>query len=172
MNELLRLFSQITLLRRGPQDLPVSPAALVLSVLGYFLINCAVNVALPIGGAAWLVDLLLDIGFTLLWYTVLMRAVNRRERFLQTVTAVFGYQMIISPFWVAAAFLTKRYADDAVWQLPVSIASLAIVIWTITINAHILKSALEWAMPACVLLVIVQIFAGQALMLLVTGQLP
>jgi|SRR5882724_2830976 len=169
MNELLRLFSQITLLRRGPQDVPASPSALVVSVLGYFLINCAVNLALP--GGAWLADLTIDIGFTLLWYIVLMRVVKRRERFLQTATAVFGYQMIISPFWVAAAWLARKYADDAAWQFPVSIVGLAIVVWTITINAHILKSALEWAMPACVLLVIVQIFAGQALMLLVTGQL-
>lgn len=171
MTELLRLFSQISLLRRGPQDLPASPVAFLAAVLGYFLINCIVNLALPASGATWLSDLLIDIAFTLVWYFVLMRAVQRRERFLQTATAVFGYQTIISPFWVAAAWLARRFADDAAWQLPVSVVGLAIVVWTITINAHILKAALEWALPACVLLVIVQIFAGQALMLLVTGQL-
>ena len=170
MNELLRLFCQISILRRGPQDLPASPIAFAISVLGYFAITCVINLLLPPGGR-WIADLLIDIAFTLVWYSVLMRMVNRRERFLQTATAVFGFQMIIAPFWNIAAWLARRFADDPVWQLPTSVIGLAVVVWTITVNAQILKSALEWAMPACVLLVIVQIFAGQALMLLLTGQL-
>ena len=170
MNELLRLFSQISVLRRGPQDLPASAIAFAISILGYLVITCVVNLLLPPGGR-WMSDLLIDIVFTLIWYSVLMRAVNRRERFLQTVTAVFGFQTIIAPFWNIAAWLARRFADDPVWQLPTSVIGLAVVVWTITVNAHILKSALEWATPACVLLVIVQIFAGQALMLILTGQI-
>src|SRR5690348_9140072 len=138
MNELLRLFCQISILRRGPQDLPASPLAFLISIASYLVITCAVNILLPQDGH-WLSDLLIDVIFTLAWYLALMRIVDRRERFLQTATAVFGFQTIIAPFWNIAAGLARRFAEDPVWQLPTSIIGLAVVVWTITINAQILK---------------------------------
>src|SRR5215470_15416890 len=38
MRELVRLFTDITLLRRGPQDLPASPLLLALTIGAYLLI--------------------------------------------------------------------------------------------------------------------------------------
>jgi hypothetical protein len=167
--ELARLYSQIALLRRGPQDIPGSLLVLIITVVAYFIVNFGVSWALRIEGP-WELRLLVDVLFTLAWYALLLRIFNRRERFVQTTSAVFGYQAILSPLWLMAVWLLRRSAENASWHFPVSLLGLILVVWMITVNANILKAALEWAMPACVLLVIGQIVVSQALFYLLTGE--
>jgi hypothetical protein len=47
MREVIRLYVQIALLRRGPQDLPASRLLLVLTVCGYAAVNALVSGLLP-----------------------------------------------------------------------------------------------------------------------------
>ena len=47
MKEFIRLFAQIAVLRRGPQDLPASVLLLVLTVIGYLGVNLVLGSALP-----------------------------------------------------------------------------------------------------------------------------
>ena len=67
MSEFIRLFMQIALLRRGPQDLPASGLLLVLTVVGYLAVNFIVSTVLP-PDSRWRESLLVDTLFTLLWY--------------------------------------------------------------------------------------------------------
>src|SRR5579859_5032359 len=136
MKELIRLFAQIALLRRGPQDVPASPLLLTLTVLGYFLVNFAVGTVLPPFGP-WLAHLCVDVVFMLVWYALLLYLVRRPERFLQTTTAVYGFQAVLSPLSVATVWLTRRIEQDSVWQFPATLLSLALLIWIITANSHI-----------------------------------
>jgi len=163
--DLIRIYGQIALLRRGPQDVPGTQAVLVLTVAGYFAINVLVSLLLPPIAGPWLLHLGLDVVFTLAWYAVLMRAVGRPERFVQTASAIFGYQAVLAPLWVATGSLIRRVQDDTTWLFPVTLVGLVLVVWMISVNAQILKAALEWSTAACVALVILQIIAGQALIL-------
>jgi hypothetical protein len=165
MKELIRLFTQIALLRRGPQDVPASPLLLALTVAGYFLVNFAVSVVLPPFPGPWVAHLCVDVVFMLAWYALLMNLVRRPERFLQTTTAVYGFQTVLSPLLVAAVWLTRRFAQDSIWQFPATLMSLALLIWIIAANSHIVKAALEWSMPPSVALVILQTLAGNLLVL-------
>jgi hypothetical protein len=160
MTELFRLFAQIALSRKGPQDLPASPLLLALTVAGYFLINYGVNLLMP-AVDLWRLHLLVDVAFTLAWYWILLKAFAKPERFLQTATAMFGYQLVLAPLWIAAVYLSRRYNDDAVLQFPAAVIGLAIAIWVIRAGGYILKAALELPMVACVVLIILQILAGQ-----------
>jgi hypothetical protein len=160
MKELVRLFAQIALSRKGPQDLPASPVLLAASILGYFVVNFLVSLLLP-PIDRWRLHLLVDVAFTFAWYAVLLRAFGKPERFLQTATAMFGYQMVLAPPWIAAINLSRRFPEDALWQFPIAIIGLAIAIWIIRAGSHVLKAALELPMAACVVLIILQILAGQ-----------
>ncbi|HZO21910.1 MAG TPA: hypothetical protein VFB37_05340 [Steroidobacteraceae bacterium] len=164
MKDLIRLFAQIALLRRGPQDVPASPLLLALTIAGYFLVNLLVSWVLPPFQGPWLAHLGVDVGFMFVWYALLMRLVRRPERFLQTTTAVYGYQAVLAPLLVASESLTRRFAQDAFWQLPVTLMSLALLVWIIAANSHIVKAALEWSMPPSVALVILQTLAGYLLL--------
>jgi len=165
MKDLIRLFTQIALLRRGPQDLPASPLLLAATILGYFVVNFVVSSLLPPFPGPWVAHLGLDVAFMFAWYALLMRLVRKPERFLQTTTAVYGFQAVLSPLLVASVWLTRRFAQDSLWQFPVTLMSLGLLVWIITANSHIVKAALEWSMPPSVALVILQTLAGNLLVL-------
>jgi len=160
MAELFRLFTQIALSRKGPQDLPASPLLLALTVVGYFLVNYVVNLLMPTVDV-WRLHLLVDVAFTLAWYAILLRAFGKSERFLQTATAIFGYQIVIAPLWITAAYFLRRYSDDTVMQLPAAVIGLLLLFWVVRAGGYILKAALELPLIACVVLIILQGLAGQ-----------
>jgi hypothetical protein len=164
MKELLQLFTQIALLRRGPQDVPASMLLLALTVTGYFGINLLVNSVLPPPPTSdWLAHLLLDVPFTLAWFALLLKIVGRPERILQTTTAVFGFQAVVAPLAVLSEYLTLRAAHHTIWEFPVKLLYIVLVVWLIAAVSHIVKAALEWSSPASVALVILQILTEQAL---------
>jgi|HubBroStandDraft_1064217.scaffolds.fasta_scaffold00284_14 hypothetical protein len=163
MQQLVRLFTQIALLRRGPQDLPPSALLLVLTLAGYLAVNALVSALLPpVGG--WPLQLLVDTLFTLVWYVALLQLVGRPERILQTSTAVFGLQAVLSPPLIASEWLMRRFGQDAMWQLPIALAGFALLVWLVAANGHVVKAALEWSGTASIMLVILQLFCGQLLL--------
>jgi hypothetical protein len=164
MKELIQLFAQIALLRRGPQDLPASGLLLALTLLGYLGITFAVCSVLP-PMPGWPAQVLVTALFTLLWYGVLLRACKRAERLLQTATAVFGLQTLLAPLLSASDWLVLRVDENSPWQVPVELGALVLAVWLIAASSHIVRAALEWSSPASVALVILQIFATRLLLL-------
>jgi hypothetical protein len=172
MRELVSLFMQIALLRRGPQDLPASMLLLVVTVMAYLAVNVLVSLALPpvkeltpaVRGG-WLAPLVISTLFTLAWYAILLRLVRRPERTLQTATAVFGFQTVLAPVSVAFEWLMRRFGEDSTWQVPITCAGLMLVAWLIAANSNIVKAALEWSGMASAALVILQMVTGWLLLL-------
>ncbi len=160
MTALARLYAEIALLRRGPQDVPASMLLLVLTVLGYFAVNLLVNWALPAPSYPWLPLLGIDIPFTLGWYAALLSLLRRPERVLQTTTAVFGFRAVLAPLTVGADWLVRRFGSEQSWQLPLFVGYTAVVVWMIAATSHVLKAALEWSMFQCVALVLLEIIAS------------
>jgi hypothetical protein len=164
MRELIRLFTQIALLRRGPQDVPASMLLLAMTVVGYSGVSFLVSSLMPpIKGWPERLVIVIDVAFTLAWYAVLLRLVGRSERTLQTTTAVFGFQAVLSPLLIISDWLVLRFAQDTTWNLPVALMWLVILIWVIAANSHVVKAALEWSSAASVALVILQILTEQLL---------
>ena len=163
MSEFIRLYMQIALLRRGPQDLPASRLLLVLTVAGYLAVNFVVSSVLPPGGR-WLEALLVATLFTLLWYMLLLRLAGRPERALQTTTAVFGFQAVLTPLVDSCGWLVRRFGEDSPWQMPCMCALLLLFAWVIAANSHIVKAALDWSATSSVALVILQTLAGWLLL--------
>jgi hypothetical protein len=164
MKELIQLFTQIALLRRGPQDLPASLLLLTLTMIGYLAVNLIVSGLMPpIKG--WEEHPFIDIVFTFAWYFVLLRVAGRSERSLQTTTAVIGFQTVLSAPLVISEWLVLRFQHDQTWQLPVALMWLMLFIWLIAANSHVVKAALEWSNLASVALVIMQFLAEQLVLL-------
>jgi hypothetical protein len=176
MQELVKLFTQIALLRRGPQDLPASMLLLALTIVAYLATNLLLNGLLPppVGADAatrvaeaeqlnWSAQLLLDTAFTLVWYVALLRIAGRPERTLQTTTAVFGFQIVLAPLLFLSRWLSPRFPHDSGGFVPVALFGLVLLVWLVAATSHIVKSALEWSLGASVALVILQILAGELL---------
>jgi hypothetical protein len=169
MIELFRVFSLIAMSRLGPQDLPAAPILLALTVGAYYLANYALNLAMPIVDS-WRLHLLIDVAFNLGWFAVLLRAFQKPERFLQTTTAMFGYNLVLSPPWILAAWLMRRAPEDSFMQVSAAFIGLAMAIWMIRAGSYVLKAALELPMLACVVLTILQLLAGQLVLVALTPE--
>jgi hypothetical protein len=163
MKELFRLFAQIALSRKGPQDLPASYVVLGLTVLGYWVVRYVISSIMP-PTDHWRLHLLVEVVFTLVWYAVLLRTVGKPERFVQTATAIFGSWLLLAPPWVVAIHFSQTLPEKHVLYAPMVIIALAIAIWIIRASSYVLKHALELPIAACVLLTILQTFTGELLM--------
>ncbi|HEY6451082.1 MAG TPA: hypothetical protein VIX87_00630 [Steroidobacteraceae bacterium] len=167
LSGLARLYFQITIWRRGPQDVPAVGILLPLTIGAYVLLSAALGELLPPMRPSWWQELALDVPFMLLWYGGLLALDGRRERYLQTVTALFGVEAVLALPSMACEFLQQHYASDATWQLPVSIAALALLIWTLIAVGHILRATLERGLGFCLILAFVQMLAEEMLLIAV-----
>lgn len=151
-----RLYTDIALFRRGPEDVPVSAVLLVLTIAVYVLLSLALSAVVPVADGNRIVLIALDSFFAIAWYWVVMRLAGRPERFLQTAAAIFGYQTILAPAVIGSTWLFLQYMTDSTWQLPVSLLLLSLSIWTLVVVTRILRSATGWPVFPCVAIVVLQ----------------
>lgn len=169
LGALARLYFAIAIWRRGPQDLPAIGILLPLTIAAYVLVSVAVGALLPGMRPGWFWQVVLDTLFFLLWYWMLLVIARRRERYLQTATALFGLQTVLAAPTMALVWLMHRYAHDDSVHLLLYIASLAIAIWTLLATGHILRSALERALGFCMILALLQVLVEELVFLSVFG---
>jgi len=163
MIELARLYVEIAMLRRAPQDVPAAGFVLAMTVAAYFAVNAVLNQALQPLQIPWLRPLLVTTAFILAWYFVLLRLAKRPERFVQTSSAVLGVETLISPLLIAVGWAVRRVGQESTWLLPLMFIWIVLVVWLVAANSHILKNALEWPMLACVGIVILRIALDESI---------
>lgn len=156
MTSILKLYLDIALLRRGPEDVPVSRGLLFWTVVAYLLLSVALvaNLGDANGGVLPVVT---GIAIAFGWFRFLLARFGRAERFLQTITAYFGFSLL---FRLATAPLVGALAPyaDKPQELPTALMLLAVPVsvYQIFVAARILRAAIERPMLVCVALLIVQ----------------
>jgi hypothetical protein len=90
VQQFLRIFLDIVLWRRGPQDLPVSGLLLWVTVAAYIAVSAVQLALLGETVATWLFFVVVDPLLLAAWVWLVLRLYGRRERYLQTASAVFG----------------------------------------------------------------------------------
>jgi hypothetical protein len=143
VQQFLRIFLDIVLWRRGPQDLPVSTLLLGLAVAGYVLVSVFQLALLGESAATWLFFVVVDPLLLLLWTGFVLRVFGRSERFLQTATAVFGTSVVLG-FLV---YLPLQLLLTALGQGPESglaqLVALLLVVAFAAVTGRIYKLATE-----------------------------
>lgn len=95
MKQFLRIFVDIVLWRRGPQDLPVSGLLLALTVAAYVAVSIVQLALFDESLANWLFYVVLDPLLLMGWTWLVLRILGRGERFPQTASAVFGANAVL-----------------------------------------------------------------------------
>jgi hypothetical protein len=159
------MYIDIVLFRRGPEDLPASSTLLWLTIAINVLLGLLLGSLIPLPGGNRVAMALAEAAFVLAWYWALMRIAGRPERFLQTSSAIFGFQTILLPAFMVATwlYLSQQKADQL--QLPVVFFIVALAVWTLAVNSRIVRAATEWPLFACVVLVLLQALVGQVVIL-------
>jgi hypothetical protein len=170
LQENLQVLVGIARLRQGPEDLPVSVGLLLAVVLASIIPDALLLAILPMpfrGSPAGLIAV--GILVTVFWFSLVLRVAGKPERLTQTLTAIFGFQLVMAPALVFSGWFLATYSQDPTLQLPAAMLRLVVEVWALVVMARILRSATDWAMFACVLLAI----ANELLaLLLVTGLFP
>jgi hypothetical protein len=146
----LKKLIDIVRAQAGPEDLPASAQVLVMAILATIIPDTVllmlVPTELPLHPA---VLIALGIVVTLLWYGVLLQLAGHSARFLQTLTAVFGIQLVLSPLLVFSGWFFVTYQADPTWKLPAIAFRMVVEVWVLLVLARILRSATGWAPFAC-----------------------
>lgn len=166
MYQLVLLFFEICMLRKGPQDVPASRWLARLAFLPYVLINLLI-LLISASFAAALLQLLVQtaliVGFT---YPLLYFSGNP-NRFPQTLTALLGCDAMITFFAIPAMASLETQANQLAY-----IAMLLLMAWHWLINGNIYRHALDKPLPFGLALALLYILISSQAMSLLFPELP
>lgn len=150
-----RVFADIARFRKGPEDVPASTTLLAVAIAGAVLLRALLLGLLPVstGGSPVLV-IGVGVGVTLLYLWLLLQIARHPERYTQTASAMFGYQVVLAPVLIGTGYLFLAAPEGSALQLPAMLLRLAAEVWALAVAARILRSATTWPLFACVALAI------------------
>jgi hypothetical protein len=139
---ILRLFWDICLFRKGPEDVPASSFLFGLTLLGYALLGLLL-LSFQTGPGAALLQVFFELLMNLAFVALLLWTVNKPHRFPQTAIAQLGSDVVISA--LALPFLLAQKTEElaGLTQLPL----LAMMIWHIAVAGMIFARAISKSLP-------------------------
>ncbi|RPI12060.1 MAG: hypothetical protein EHM60_12865 [Lysobacterales bacterium] len=143
MQKFLRIFVDIVLWRRGPQDLPASSLLLAVTVAGYLGVSILQLAFLDEPGSTWFFFLVADPLLLLCWVWIILKIYGHPERFLQTASAVFGTGAVLG----LGLYLPLQFLLSAAGEAPASgiaqVVALGLVIAFALVTGRIIKLATD-----------------------------
>ena len=115
----------------------------------YVLLSLAIGICAPQLRAGWTIAVLADAAFLTAWYWVLLRLVGRRERYVQTASAIFALQTMLAAPGVVELCLSQWRVTDPTARSSSLVAGLdlalmlAVTGWTLIATSCIVRAALE-----------------------------
>jgi hypothetical protein len=164
LRALFGVIVDIVLLRRGPENLPASLPLLVITVVLYAVVASFVASAVAPPEENWPLSIGTVIGVTVLWYHVALRVAGKRERFLQTLTAMFAVQILFAPLRmpVVSALMVQAQAYEENKIPPstgLTLLAMFIMLWQFIVTVRIIRAAFDWPWFPAVVLALAQEFA-------------
>ena len=171
MPALLVILRDILFLRRGPQDLPYSPLLLAIVAAVCLMISLwAGSILMPKQTDTLLrvlAGLLLHLGFLYL----LLNALQHQARFVQTALASLLVDVLFTAVVLPLLPIFEPFSRNAPTPDNVngvaaiaSLLLLALGVWRIVVDAHILRAALEVRLLAALLINTGLFFAAQVVL--------
>ncbi|MGA9342824.1 MAG: hypothetical protein WBV61_10925 [Rhodanobacteraceae bacterium] len=144
--DFLRLVRDLCQLRRGPEDVPYAPRLLLVLIIASVSLDVALGAALDVKGSILprsLLSTALILG--LCWTALTARGLG--ARFVQAASALIACSMVFSVLMLPIAALTGAppSSPDQLTSMQVLLAwtALAVIVWKLSVDAHILRRALN-----------------------------
>jgi len=173
LRALFAVVVDIVLLRRGPDDLPASPALLGVVVAVFLAVSALTGSMIPDLPDSWMLHVLADVVFMMLWYRAGLTLANKRERAVQTITAIVAVAALFTPFLLPLSVQVQPYyADPEHVPAPpvlVQLSAVILAIWVLTLMVRIVRSAFEWRLFPSILFVLAQNFASAVMLGMLFG---
>jgi hypothetical protein len=167
------LLVDLIFLRRGPESLPASSPLLVFVVLLQVILVSVLWVIAPRTPDLWQINLLVSTAVTLLCFKLAFALVNKRERFVQTMIAMFGTAVLFAPALIPLAGAMLPFLEGAgkSAQAPAALLLLGalISIWQLCVQVRIVRIAFEWPWGMSIVLIVAEQIAGVLVSALIIG---
>lgn len=138
---LFRIFMDICLLRRRPQDVPLSRELFAVCLTAYFILSTLLTaLSYPLDDA--LLSSLVECGSFVLVTVAVLRLRGVGQRWMQTTTALTGSGSVLTLFAIPVFFWGDHVGHDAYFGAPTLLA-IALLTWNVAVVAHILRHALS-----------------------------
>ncbi|MCJ7556861.1 MAG: hypothetical protein MUP90_08110 [Gammaproteobacteria bacterium] len=155
MQQLLRVYIDIIVLRRGPQDLPASQFLTLSALLLYLSSGLALfltHVPTFSGALAELsVAVLIEAGF----FLILLSLRGKMLRAGQTLSALWGSGALLTFAGLPLHIWMQAQPQEAAAALP-GLGLLLLLLLSLVVAGHILREALEIPLPGGILLVLAE----------------
>jgi hypothetical protein len=143
VQQFLRIFLDIVLWRRGPQDLPASRVLVGLTLAAYVLVGVVQLALLDEPAVEWLMFLVVDPAMLTATVWLLLRLYGRTERFQQTASAVLGTGALLG----VVLYLPLQILVTGLGFEPASpvaqVSGLLLVVVFVLVTGRILKLATD-----------------------------
>lgn len=138
MFEIVKLFLEISFLKKGPQDVPYSKwlfqfSMLLYIVTGFFILYLSTDLVNAVSQLA--VEVILILSFT--WG--LLKISGDSKRYIQSVTALFGTDAVVS-FFALPVLGALVSSQGSKWAF---ILLLFAMIWHLVVTGHIYHHVLS-----------------------------
>lgn len=151
LKPLFTLFWQLCRFRCGPEDLPYSPARLLvvlllelsLGLLAIPLLAQLDTAESPPAVAPQLLALLFGLGTWMLAMNLLLRFKNLSARFVQTMTAALGADLILTLPQILLFLLILPQPPESPLAAVGRMGLLALYLWDLLVKGHIYSRALN-----------------------------
>lgn len=140
MRPLIRVLFDITLLRKGPEDIPYSWLLLNFCV-GFWLIALGATTVMIQGFNAldaWIAIASAFISITC--FAALLLFFGRAERVVQTLSAMIGCGSLISIAMLVELVLMTPFVGANIANL----GAIIVLFWSVPVKGHIIARAMDW----------------------------
>jgi hypothetical protein len=135
----------LMILKSAPQDLPYSPQFAVQMALVYFFTGLVVLQS-TLSPDDMLGGLLLGLFVQVVFTYLVLRALNRSARFVQTISAMLVVSILFNLLsWPVFIVVADATATEGL-KATMSLMFLLIISWEVLVRAHIFRHALEMKM--------------------------
>jgi len=144
MSDLQKLLT-LLFLKSAPQDLPYSPYLLVKLAAAY-LFSGVIVLQSTLNPDDLLAGIVLGFVVQMTFTYLVLQALKRSTRFLQTFSAMLGVGILFNLLsWPVFSVLSDATQSDAL-KSSMSLAFLMLISWEVLVKAHIFRHALEMKM--------------------------
>jgi hypothetical protein len=143
MLRLAKAFLNIALWRQTPADLPASVLLLALAAIAAALTEVFGALLPPPPNDQIVLRVALEVAMPLLFTWVLLALARRRERFLQTGSALLGVWALATAVIYPLASLRDVLGEQHFAAFPLSVVAISLLIGYLLACAHIWRSALD-----------------------------
>lgn len=143
MQQFLRIFLDIVLWQRGPQDLPASPLLVWITLAAYVAVSAVQLALLDESGPVWFVFLVMDPALLVATVWLMLRLYGRAGRFQQTASAVLGTGALLGVVLYLPLQVLMTASGMEPSAIVARVAGVFLVVVFALVTGRILKLATE-----------------------------